>query len=365
MAALKSYIIRYLLSEGRMLRKRVFYESKMTSREIVFFHDPKDAHSVLLASQIPALLDWYGLTLRAFTITDMPPKYAPELDALRAWAKEDARWLSARLGIKFPGHVPGEIADAPEGTAQLLKLGHYQGGMIYYAGEWYWGLDRLHFLEERLQDIGRGEGAPITPPVDWDRNDTRKTDRSIKAFLSLRSPYSYLAAMKIYDLARQHEATVSLRPVLPMLMRGYDVPKSKRLYIAGDVARQARRKNIPYGLISDAVGKPTERGMAVLFSVLGTPREEAFLKSFYKAVWAEGVNAGSAIGLRRICERAGITRDEVGAALRDETWRAKAAKNQADLHAAGLWGVPSFIVNGQAVWGEDRLARIQENLFQN
>ncbi len=364
MPALKSYIIRYVLSEGRQLRKRIFYEQKLASREIVFFHDPKDAHSVLLAAQIPKLLNRYGLTLRPFTIGDMPPQYAPELAALRAWNADDAKWLAGRHSLDFSQQVSDEVENAPDGTAQLLKLGHYQGGMIYYAGEWYWGVDRLQFLEERLQELGLGQGKRfIAKPMDWDRSDTRQTDKPIIAYLSLRSPYSYMAAMQIYDLARQHGTTVDLRPVLPMVMRGYKVPKSKRLYIAGDVARRARRKDIDYGLIRDAVGKPTERGMAILASVLGTPREEAFLKSFYRAVWAEGVNAGSAIGLRKICDRAGISRAEAGKALADEGWRDMAAQNQDELQAAGLWGVPSFIVGGKAIWGEDRLARVQENLF--
>ena len=366
MPALKSYVIRYVLSEGRQMRKRKFYEQKLASREIVFFHDPKDAHSALLAAQIPKLLERYGLTLRPFTIGDMPPQYAPELGALRVWNADDAKWLAGKHGLDFPGPVPGEIANAPGGTAQLLKLGHYQGGMIYYAGEWYWGVDRLHFLEDRLQGLGLGQGKRlIAKPIDWDRSDSRQTDKPITAFLSLRSPYSYMAAMQVYDLARQHGTRVDLRPVLPMVMRGYNVPKSKRLYIAGDVARRARSKDIDYGLIRDAVGKPTERGMAILARVLGTPREEAFLKSFYRAVWSEGVNAGSAVGLRKICERAGISRIEVGAALGDESWREMAGQNQADLQATGLWGVPSFIVGGKAIWGEDRLARVQENLFSN
>lgn len=26
--------------------------------------------------------------------------------------------------------------------------------MIYYEGEWYWGIDRLHHLEDRLNGLG-------------------------------------------------------------------------------------------------------------------------------------------------------------------------------------------------------------------
>jgi hypothetical protein len=29
---------------------------------------------------------------------------------------------------------------------ELRKAGHYQGGMLQYGGEWYWGIDRLPYL---------------------------------------------------------------------------------------------------------------------------------------------------------------------------------------------------------------------------
>ena len=34
------------------------------------------------------------------------------------------------------------------GSKKREKLGHYQGAMFYYGGEWYWGVDR-----ERVRDI--------------------------------------------------------------------------------------------------------------------------------------------------------------------------------------------------------------------
>ena len=32
----------------------------------------------------------------------------------------------------------------------LRKLGHFGSATMYYAGEWYWGIDRLHYLYDRL-----------------------------------------------------------------------------------------------------------------------------------------------------------------------------------------------------------------------
>ena len=33
------------------------------------------------------------------------------------------------------------------GTQRRTALKHYSGGMFHYEGEWYWGVDRLHYLE--------------------------------------------------------------------------------------------------------------------------------------------------------------------------------------------------------------------------
>lgn len=41
-------------------------------------------------------------------------------------------------------------AELAAATAQLESDGHYLSGMVQYEGEWYWGIDRLQYLERRL-----------------------------------------------------------------------------------------------------------------------------------------------------------------------------------------------------------------------
>ena len=50
-------------------------------------------------------------------------------------------------------NADGKAAGA--GSKRLAELGHYSGATFYYAGEWYWGVDRLFHLEARLQELGR------------------------------------------------------------------------------------------------------------------------------------------------------------------------------------------------------------------
>jgi 2-hydroxychromene-2-carboxylate isomerase len=182
----------------------------------------------------------------------------------------------------------------------------------------------------------------------------------IDFFFSLRSPYSAIVVQRVFTLSRLTGAPVRLRFVLPMVMRGLPVPKAKRRYIVLDAAREAGTRGIPFGRINDPVGLPVERGLALIPLAERFGKGQAYVLSFMQGVWAEGIDAGSDSGLRRITDRAGLAWSSVKAALRDQGWRATAEANREAMAAMGLWGVPSFHVNGVAVWGQDRLWVVQE-----
>jgi 2-hydroxychromene-2-carboxylate isomerase len=181
----------------------------------------------------------------------------------------------------------------------------------------------------------------------------------------LRSPYTYLAARRIRLLAEHYGADLQLRPVMPMVMRGLPVPLEKRLYIVRDSKRIAEHFGLPFGKIADPVGRPTERGLALLFQALQVGKGSAFAESFLQGVWAEGIDAGSDAGLLKIARRAGLDQAFVDAALADQSWRAQAEANREEMLGLGLWGVPSFRVDQRpAHWGQDRLWLIEEDLIE-
>jgi 2-hydroxychromene-2-carboxylate isomerase len=184
----------------------------------------------------------------------------------------------------------------------------------------------------------------------------------IDFFFSLRSPYSAIVMPRVFALARAHGAAVRLRFLLPMVMRGLPVPADKRRYISLDAAREARLQGVPFGRLNDPVGRPTERGLALIAFAHARGRAEAYLLSFMRGVWAEGLDAGSDRGLATITERAGLPWAEARAALQDEGWRVLAERNRQALLDLGLWGVPSFHVAGTATWGQDRLWQVREAL---
>ena len=420
-ALLMPAITQRLFSEERLLARRARAERQRRARgerhRVLCFHQVDDPFSALLAQALPRLVERYDIELLPRLVGPPADAAAPERDKLVAWSRRDAALLARHHGLAFtdPGSQPapaavaeanaallaaideGRFADAAAAISLALwqgqplptsratadqvalhiaaadeereRLGHYLGAMLCYGGEWYWGIDRLHHLERRLRSLGaaRSTADELLFPPDEDPRESQPAAApprpEIHFFVSLRSPYSAIVTPRVFELGRLAGAAVRLRWVLPMMMRGLPVPAAKRRYIAEDAAREARHRGIPFGRLNDPLGKPTERGLALLGLADRTGRGEALLRSFMQGVWAEGIDAGSDRGLRRIAERAGLDWGEAREALLDERWRAVAEANRAELFALGLWGVPSLRVGELAVWGQDRLWAVREALL--
>ena len=350
-----------------------------------YFHQFDDPYSQLAAGQLPMLAERYRIQIEAHAVPSPEAAAAPAAAALQDWSRRDAARWAAFHGLAPPraDDMPPGLAATPltlsSGAALRRRLGHYLGAMVHFEGEWYWGLDRLHYLETRLAEAGlaKDDRGPRFPPpplrvlpqrplvtAGLDPAASPAATPTLDFFCSLRSPYTWLAIGRARALARHYGATLRLKFVLPMVMRGLPVPLAKRLYILADAKREADRLGLPFGDVADPVGRPVERGLAVLHHAIGCGRGEEFLESFLRGVFAEGVDAGSGRGLTRLAVRAGLDAAAVADALQDESWRERATVHREELIATGLWGVPCFRAGGlPALWGQDRLWMLEQDLL--
>ncbi len=417
-----------LLSRERLLARRASAERSRRQRgerhQLHYFHQVDDPYSALLAGQLLRLLARYDVDIIPHIVPPPTNAAAPERARLRDYSRTDAELLARRfalddtrtlippdaqalqratallVGAAADGHFfelagplsaalwrggatpagdelngpSGRAASESEVTSHLLasgtlreRWGHYLGATLYYGGEWYWGIDRLHHLERRLQQLGAARPGisdlMFAPGDDWQAPPQGLHPAPIDFFFSMRSPYSAIVAPRVFALGHCSGAPVRLRYVLPMVMRGLPVPRSKRAYIALDAAREAFVRGTPFGRLNDPVGRPTERGLALMPLAESLGRGEDYVLSFMHGVWAQGLDAGSDRGLRTIAQRAGLPWDQCRQALQDEAWRATAETNRQALFDLGLWGVPSFRVHDTAVWGQDRLWALQDALL--
>lgn len=282
------------------------------------------------------------------------------------WSRDEKTLTSlmGKHGTEASGSLPPYLASA---YSELRKAGHYQGAMFGYGGDWYWGLDRLDYLEARLREDTGVEAPSVLARRPQSERAPEKlagvTGRPVLEFwFSFRSPYSYLAIARTGELAKQFDCELSVRPILPMVARGLAMPREKRFYIVRDANREAERLGIPFGNIADPLGKGVDNALAISKLAIERGRGLEFLASAARGAWSEARDLADYLDLRDIVERAGLAWDDAKAALADESWRVWAQDNAADLDGAGLWGVPSWRVGDYVTWGQDRLPMLADRL---
>lgn len=364
---------------------------------IEFFHEAGEPHSELMRVGLARIQARHEVEIVEHPV-GAPADWATSEPALRSdWARIDAERLAERAGLtrSFPA-VPDGVAprasdaDLAAGAARRSRLGHFLSGVAWYGNDWYLGVDRLHFLDDRLTGLGarrpddhtpapwrepsfaagsspRQPAAPPAADPPARSGPTISMPSAARAvtlhfYLSFRSPYTAVAAPRVVELAERYGAELELRYLLPMVMRKLPVPRQKALAFVRDAAREARYHGVAFGRIVDPVGRPVERGYALMPWARAEGRGADFVLAFLDGVWARGVDAGSDRGLKQIVERSGLSWERGRKELGNPAWRAEAERNALELRSLGLWGVPCFRVGDQVTWGQDRLWFVEEAL---
>jgi len=187
----------------------------------------------------------------------------------------------------------------------------------------------------------------------------------IEMYWSLRSPYSYLALLRMRQLARHYQVPLIVKPVLPMVMRRMQVPNNKKSYISQDTKREALQYNIGFGFISDPLGKGVENCYALYEYAKSKGRGLEYLEGYARAVWSQGIRSDTDKGVQSIVQGAGLNWSEAKRYLQDDSWRAWAQNNLAELYGHDLWGVPSFKYLETLAFGQDRINLIETQIVRH
>jgi 2-hydroxychromene-2-carboxylate isomerase len=420
---LTSTVMTQLFKPARVHKRRAAAEKQRIKQNaphrVEYFHQVDDGYSHLAAQVLQRLAARYDIELECHLVEGPRGKNVAEPELLLQLSRYDAFHVAPEYGLEFLEHpatpdpelvqLASEILAAQEsgdfidcaaqvgqalwagdeaglqsqatvhgsastdqcaariaaGTQRRAELKHYSGAMFYYGGEWYWGVDRLYQLERRLAALGadRQSGQPmIVPRPDIELAGPKDTGTlTLEVYASLRSPYTAIAFDRAVKLARDTGVKLSVRPVLPMVMRGVPATREKGLYIFMDAAREAREAGVPYGNFYDPIGDPARRCYSLYPWAVEQGRGVELLSSFLSHAFARGVNTSNDRGLRKVVEAAGLSWDEAQAHLGQSGWENILEQNRLAMYEAGLWGVPSFRLldeSGEqllALWGQDRL----------
>lgn len=180
------------------------------------------------------------------------------------------------------------------------------------------------------------------------------------------SPYGYLATTQVDALAARYGRETDWKPVLlgVTVMKVMGLPPLmqtplKKDYIPHDRARLARLLGVP--MVGRAEGlPPTVNSLAACRAFLWLKASDpslatAFAKKICARLWAVGDDITPASVVADEAAALGAARGEVLAAIESQAMKDALKASVEAAIAKGVFGVPTFIVDGERIWGVDRL----------
>lgn len=187
----------------------------------------------------------------------------------------------------------------------------------------------------------------------------------IDFYFDFSSPYGYLAAEQIDDLAAKHGRAVTWRPILlgvvfqqtggqPLL----NIPL-KGGYARHDLARSARLLKLPFKLPDPFPFMSVAACRAFYWLRDDDPEGAvALAKTLYRTAFGRGERIDSNPAVVEAAKSAGLAGDEVEAALNDPAVKQRLRDEVSLAISKGVFGSPLIVVDDEPFWGHDRLDQV-------
>ena len=194
---------------------------------------------------------------------------------------------------------------------------------------------------------------------------------SIDYYLAPQSPWTYLGHARLVQMAAKHGAQVRLKPVdlgkvfpvsggLPLAQRA----PQRQAYRLLELARWRDALGVPLNVEPTHFPVPGEPAAKLIVAVQladGTAAALDIAGRVLAAVWAQQRHIANDDTLAELLAEAGLPAARLCAAATPEV-QALCDAHTRDAIAAGVFGGPSYVIDGELFWGQDRLEFVERRL---
>ena len=189
--------------------------------------------------------------------------------------------------------------------------------------------------------------------------------KAVDYFFSPISPWTYLGHERFAEIARRHGASINAKPAdfgkIFAVSGGVPVAKrapQRQAYRLAELKRFRDYLKLPLNLQPKFFPAPAD--LAAQFIVAagrdgGSAAAMRLAGALLRACWAEERNIADVATVAAICAEQGFDAARLAGAAQSEAVKAEYAANTQQAIESNLFGAPSYVIDGEIFWGQDRL----------
>ena len=196
--------------------------------------------------------------------------------------------------------------------------------------------------------------------------------KHVDYYVSLNSPWTYLASERFAAMAKKYGADVTIWPVdlgsVFAVSGGLPLPKrapQRQAYRMMELKRWREHTGIKLNLEPKFFPANEVPAAKVVIALREQGRMADAIKvahAVLSALWTEDKNTGDPATLKAIIAGCGLDADAVVAASEAPGLADKREEYTKHAIAQGVFGAPSFVIDGEIFWGQDRLDFVDRKL---
>lgn len=189
----------------------------------------------------------------------------------------------------------------------------------------------------------------------------------IDFYFEFSSPYGYIASQLAEDFEKRVGRAMTWRPLLlgPVFKVTGQAPLTeipiKGDYAKRDFARSAHMHDVSYRHPEKfPIGTVAACRAFYWVSDRDPAQARRLAKALYRAYFVDGVDIGTPAAVLEVAKAVGVDATQLAAALEDPAVKDRARREVDAAIAAGVFGSPFFIVDGEPFWGVDRMPMLEQ-----
>lgn len=194
--------------------------------------------------------------------------------------------------------------------------------------------------------------------------------RQIDYYFTLYSPWTYLGHALFLEIARRHGCTVRYCPT-PLRSvfdetGGLPLPKRhpvRQRYRIMELQRWRQRRARPLNLFPRHVSADIALADRTLIAATLAGKDPGgFMERVLAGVWAQELDLSQRGLVVEMADASGLDGEALVEQAGSEAVAARYAQTIEAAVAAGVFGAPSYVLDGEVFWGQDRLELLDEAL---